>query len=182
MSMQFFGYGANKDKKRLQDIFKASDLEGDELVVRGGKGARIDGAILAVQKFDQLPKEIKEVIEKVWGDKFRAYTMMAGKGQIAGVIWELTDKQYKALRDWEFDGVWREMREVEVITSDQQKLKVLTDKIKDTSAIKEIVDGLNYDANLNREGMRDIEQVREDEYRIYELKRVRDQLRGMVMV
>ncbi|MFI5265225.1 MAG: hypothetical protein ACHQT7_00585 [Candidatus Levyibacteriota bacterium] len=179
--MLFFGYGANRDKKRLQEIFKASDLEGDELVVRGGKGARIDNMVLAIQTFNQLPEEIKETMNKVWGDKFRSYTMKAGKGQIAGVIWELTDRQYKALRDWEFDGVWREMREVEVITHDQQKLKVLTDKIRDTSAIKEIVDGLNYEANLNREGMRDVGYEKEDEYRIYELKRVREALRGMVM-
>lgn len=181
MSMLFFGYGANKDKKRLQEIFKASDLEGDELVVRGGKGARVDNMVLAVQAFNQLPEEIKEAIDKVWGDKFRSYTMKAGNGQIAGVIWELTDKQYKALKDWEFDGVWREMREVEVVTSDQQKLKVLTDKIKDAAAIKEIVDGLNYEANLNREGMRELGYEKEDEYRVYELKRVREQLRGMAI-
>lgn len=172
----FFGYGPNKDKKRLQDVFRASGLQGEELEVKGGKGARIDNYVLAIQAFEQLPQEIRGTIEKVWGDKFRSYTMKPGKGQIAGVLWELTEKQYQALRDWEFEGIWREMKQVEVVTSDQQNLKVLTEKIIDDSAVKEIVDGINYEANLNKEGMRDKAEIKEDEYRIYELKRVREEL------
>lgn len=176
MGVLFFGYGPNKDKRRLQDIFKASGLQGEELIVRGGKGARVDNYVLAIQAFEQLPQQIKSTIDKVWGDKFRSYTLKAGKGQVAGVIWELTEEQYKVLKDWEFEGVWREMKQVEVVTSDQQNLKVLTEKIIDDSTVKEIVDGINYEANLNKEGMRDNKEIKEDEYKIYELKRVREEL------
>lgn len=176
MSRLFFGYGPNKDKKRLQVVFKASGLQDEELIVRGGKGARVDNYVLAIQAFEQLPQEIKNTINKVWGDKFRSYTLKPGKGQVAGVIWELTDKQYQALKEWEYEGIWREMKEVEVVTSDQQNLKVLTEKIIDDTAVKEIVDGINYEANLNKEGMRDKKEIKEDEYKIYELKRVREEL------
>ncbi len=176
MSVLFFGYGPSKDKKRLVDVFKASGLDGEELVVRGGRGATVDNYVLAIQTFDQLPLEVKDTIRKVWGEKFRSYTMKSGKGQIAGVIWELTENQYQALRKWEYDGIWRDMKEIEVTTSDQHRVKVLTDKIRDDSAVKEIVDGINYEANLNKEGMRSLAEEKDDEYRVYELKRVREEL------
>lgn len=171
----FFGYGANRDKKRIEDILKASELEGEDLEVKGGEGARVDGLVLAIQDLTQIPEKVQEVLEKVWGDSFRAYTLKPGIGQVAGVIWELNERQFKALKDWEFDGVWREVIEREVIASDQRKIKVYTEKAFDNSPIKEIVDGLNYENNLNIEGMK-VSEVEDDEYRIKALVDVRREL------
>ena len=156
----FFGYGANRDKKRLEDIFKVSGLEGEDLEVRGGKGARVDGMVLAIQDLTQVPEQVREGLKRTWGEKFRAYTLKPGNGQVAGVIWELTKKQYDAMKAWEHDGEWREMVEVEIVTEDQKRIKVYTEKVFDDAAIREIVDGLNYESNLNKEGMKP--QTQED--------------------
>lgn len=176
----FFGYGANRDKKRIVDILEASGLAGEDLEIQGGKGARIDGAVLSIQTLDQVPMQVRDMLQKVWGDKFRAYTLKPGNGQIAGVVWELTQKQYDALKEWELVGVWRELTEVEAITSDLQRLRVCTDKASNDAVVKEIVDGLNYESNLNKEGMRFYEEDAEDEYRVKELLRVREDLKLMI--
>ncbi len=174
----FFGYGANRDKKRLEDVFQVEGLSGEDLIVKGGKGARVDGSVLAIQTFDQLPEKIKESIKRTWGDTFRAYTLKSGEGQVAGVIWDLSEKQYEVLRNWEHDGIWREMKEVEVITTNQKKLKVMTEQATDESPIKEIVDGLNYENNLNKNGMKITRDSKDDdEYRIREIVRVREELK-----
>lgn len=63
----FFGYGANRDKKRIEDILKVSGLKGNDLVIRGGFGARIDGMFLGIQGLSQIPEEPRKTLVKVWG-------------------------------------------------------------------------------------------------------------------
>lgn len=171
----FFGYGANRDKKRIEDILKASGLEGKDLTVEGGYGARVDGMLLAIQNLAQIPEEVQKPLSEVWGTNFRAYTLKPGDGQVAGVLWGFNDKQYEALKKWERDGVWRKFIEVEITTTDQHKLKAFTDKALDDSKIIETVDGLNYESNLNIEGMK-APNFENDEYRIKELETIRQKL------
>lgn len=172
----YFGYGANRDKKRIEDILTVSGLKGDDLKIEGRYGARIDGFVLGIQALDQIPEEVRENLRKVWGDNFRCYTMKPGYGQIAGVIWEYTEAQFNAIKEWEYDGIWREIVEVEVITTDQKKLKTFTDRAKNDAPIKEIVDGLIYEDNLNKQGMRTEDEFSEDEYKIKEIQKVREEL------
>jgi hypothetical protein len=171
----FFGYGANRDKKRIEDILRASGLIGEDLKLEGGYGARVDGNVLAIQNLQQIPERIRETLLKVWGANFRAYTIKPGTGQVAGVLWGLNEKQFEVLKAWEHDGVWREFVEVEIITTDQHKLKAFTDKVIDDNNITQLVDGLNYESNLNIEGMK-TPTNNDDAYRINELQTIRQEL------
>jgi hypothetical protein len=172
----FFGYGANRDKKRIEEILRASGLENDDLKVEGGFGARVDNMLLAIQNLQQVPDEMRATLLKVWGTNFRAYTLKPGNGQVAGVLWGLNEKQFEALKAWEHDGAWREFIEVEIITTDQHKLKAFADKALDDSKFVQMVDGLNYESNLNIEGMSASDETTTDEYRIQELQKVRTKL------
>jgi hypothetical protein len=171
----FFGYGANRDKKRIEDILRASGLTGEDLKLEGGFGARVDEMVLAIQNLQQIPETVRETLLKVWGGSFRAYTIKPGVGQIAGVLWGLNQKQFEALKAWEHDGVWREFIEVEITTTDQHKLKAFTDKAINTDDVIQVVDGLNYETNLNLEGMK-TPATENDEYRIQEIQNVRQEL------
>ena len=171
----FFGYGANRDKKRLGDILRVSGLSGDDLKLEGGFGARVDGMVLAIQTFQQIPQTLRDRLIKVWGGSFRAYTLKPGNGQVAGILWGLNEKQFEALKAWEHDDVWREFVEVEITTTDQHKLKAFTEKAINDNDVAQIVDGLNYESNLNTQGMR-IPANENDTYRIEELQRIRSEL------
>lgn len=172
----FFGYGANRDKKRIEEILKASGLTGEDLSVEGGYGARVDGMLLAIQNLEQIPDDARKTLSEVWGTNFRAYTLKLGNGQVSGVLWGLNEKQFEALKTWEHDGVWRKFIEIEIITTDQHKLKAFTDKALDDTHVVQFVDGLNYESNLNIEGMKPTIEPESDEYRINEIQTLREKL------
>ena len=171
----FFGYGAYRDRKRLELVLRTSGLTGDDLTIEGGFGARTDGYVLAIQSLQQIPENTRESLLRVWGGNFRCYTIKPGDGQVAGILWGLNEKQFKALKDWECDGVWREFVEIDIVTTDQHKLKALADKAINDNDITHIVDGLNYESNLNLEGMKK-STFPDDEYRIKELQTIRLEL------
>lgn len=171
----FFGYGANRDRKRIEIIFRLAGFTGDDLKLEGGFGARADGYVLEIQNLQQIPKDSRGSLLKVWGGNFRCYTIKPGTGQVAGVLWGLNAKQFKALKEWECDGVWRDFVEIEITTTDQHKLKAFADKAINDNEIAQIVDGLNYESNLNLEGMKK-STPDDDEYRIKRLQEVRIEL------
>ncbi len=164
----FFGYGANRSNERLKDIF------GKEL--EGGYGTVLEGYVLAVQVLEQIPSQAKDILQKVWGQDFKSYTIKPGKGIVAGVVWELDNNQLEVLKEWEFIGIWRELIQVTVTTFDQKTLNVMTEKSPDESSITEIVDGLNYENNLNKQGKRTIEI---DEYKIKEILKIKEELKNL---
>ena len=164
----FFGYGANRSNERLKDIF------GKEL--EGGYGTVLEGYVLAVQVLEQIPSQAKDILQKVWGQDFKSYTIKPGKGIVAGVVWELDNNQLEVLKEWEFIGIWRELIQVTVTTFDQKTLNVMTEKSPDESSITEIVDGLNYENNLNKQGKRIIEI---EEYKIKEILKIKEELKNL---
>jgi len=168
----FFGYGAYRDKKRIEVILRIAGFTGEDLTIEGGFGARADGYVLAIQNLQQIPEDARKSLLKAWGGNFRCYTIKPGIGQVAGVLWALNEKQFQALKEWECDGVWRTFVEIDIVTTDQHKLKALADKAINDDNIMQIVDGLNYESNLNLEGMKK-STFPDDEYRIKELQTVR---------
>lgn len=173
----FFGYGAYQDRERVEMALKVSGFEGEDLKFKGGYGARLDGMLLAIQKLKQItPSDVQKVLERVWGENFLCYTLKPGNGQVAGVIWELTPKQFEVIKENEFIGTWREIVEAEAITTDQKHIKVLTEKAFDNAPISDIVDGLNYEANLNKDGRKTPDEYKDDEYRLNTLKKVREEI------
>lgn len=159
----FFGYGAYKDYFRLKEIIGKSP--------EGGEGALLEGFDLGVQSIDNIPKEPKEILSKVWGNNFQAYTMKRGSGYIQGRIWLLDEEDLEKIKEWEFinKSNWRELVTITVKTSDGKNISAITDKSQDYYEIDKIVDGLNYEPNLNKEGKKYYSE--EDEYKIELMKK-----------
>lgn len=173
----FFGYGAYQDRERVEMALKVYKLEGEDLKFKGGYGARVDGMLLAIQKLEQItPLDVQKILRKVWGENFSCYTLKPGNGQVTGVIWELTPKQFEVIKENEFVGSWRELIELEAITTDQRHLKVFAEKSNDDAPISDIVDGLNYESNLNKDGRKTPNEYKDNEYRLTTLKKVREEL------
>jgi hypothetical protein len=151
----FFGYGVYRDKQRLADIIGKQP--------KGGYGALLSDFVLTVQKLSLIPEKARKIIQQVWGDNFKAYTLKKGQGLVAGVVWELDDKDIEKIKAWEHIDVWREIKEVTVVTHDKKTLTAITEKAHEDGPISEIVDGLYYDNNLNKHGKKPPEN---DEYKI----------------
>jgi hypothetical protein len=142
----YFGYGANYTKDRLQLI-----LGHEPRFVNHGL---LFNHQLVRQKFTSLPVEAQKVIEPVWGSDFEAYTIIAGKGVIKGAVWELNPEELEKVEEWEFIGSWREWLKIRIITSDQNIMEVITDKVSHLFPGMPKVDGLDYISELNIAGMK----------------------------
>lgn len=163
----FFGYGAYRIKERVAQILGHTP--------EGGYGAVLEGYVLGIQSLEQIPNQAQDILKKAWGDNFRCYTLKPGKGVIAGVIWEIDEKDLEIIKEWEFVGVWREFITAPVKLKDGRVItNAITEKAPDGVPIKEIVDGLNYEDNLNKEGMKDI--TADDEYKIKEISKIMKEL------
>lgn len=167
----FFGYGAYRSRNKVLRVL------GKEPV--GGRGAILEGYELAIEPLELVPDGPRKILEQVWGKSFRSYTLKKGKGLVAGRIWELDDDDMN-LAEWEFVGVWRELVQVEVTLSNKQTVKAIADKIINTDNLIEIVDGLNYEDNLNAEKKEGNSNEEDDEYRINEIKKIRAELDKLV--
>jgi hypothetical protein len=133
----FFGYGANRSKQKIKEII---GREPDQ-----GVGAVLKGYTLNVQNLTQIPTDVQNFLQKLYGNEFKAYTLKKGQGIVVGVIWELNEEDLEKFKEWEFIGAWRELVDVEVETSSGDTVKVLTEKSMDKFPSTFIVDGLIYD-------------------------------------
>jgi hypothetical protein len=162
----YFGYGANRSKQRVSDIL------GEE--PKGGFGAVIENFSLCVQTVDQIPDPPRELIRTIWGGQFRGYTICpAVSGLVSGVLWRFTVKQLERMKEWECISTWKESVTISVVAFDGIKELAITEKVSDDQQVFEVVDGLNYENNLNLQGMK---QVVDDEYRIRAMQRARIEL------
>lgn len=166
-TINYFGCGANRSKKRITDILKSEPA--------GGYGAIIKKFALFYQVLDQVPEPPHDLLYKVWGSSFRSYTIKpVSAGLVAGVLWKLTTKQFNILKEWEFIGSWKKIISIPVVKFDGQFEQAYTEIVQDDQQIFEMVDGLNYEDNLNPLGM---QTAPNDEYRIKEIQKIRAQLK-----
>ncbi len=133
----FFGYGANRSRQKIQEII-GKDL-GE------GIGAILNGYTLNIQNLNQIPEKVQDFLRKLYGNDFKAYTIKKGEGVVLGVIWKIDVKDLEKFKEWEFVGLWREIVEIEVTTSTDEVVKVITEKSMDQFPSTFIVDGLIYD-------------------------------------
>lgn len=139
----FFGYGANRSSNKLRTLLNR-DL-GDSV------GAVIEGYCLGIQTLKQIPEEISTTLKSIYGEDFKAYTLKKGRGMVTGSLWEITTDEIETIKNWEFVGPWREMIEVEVISSGLKPIKAFTEKAIELQEVDHIVDGLLYqEFNLQR--------------------------------
>lgn len=157
--VNFFGYGANRDVRRMEFIL--------QIRPEGGYGAILTGYRLGYQTLDQIPEPAKSVLTKVWGKNFRAYTLKKGSGMVNGAIWHLDKAGIEKIKEWEFIDNWRVLIEVQVRLSDNITVTALTDMVKTPGSISAYVDGLSYPDKLNlnepvrceREGLDDLKEL-----------------------
>jgi len=126
----FFGYGANKDARRLEEILGKPP--------EGGQGAILENFSLAIQNLSQIPPSARQILKKIWGDDFQAYTICKGTGFVEGKIWLIEEEDVKKIEQWEFvgDDNWREMTKTEVKTADGKTISVLTEKSRDSFPVE----------------------------------------------
>jgi len=132
----FFGYGANRSKSKINQIIGGEP--------GSGMGAIIEGYRLAYQSLDQIPEPAKTNLQKTWGNDFKAYTLKEGEGVVGGVLWEISEEDFQKIKEWEYIGVWRELIEVDIKTSDGKRIHVLTEKAPGIHPISGYTDGLLY--------------------------------------
>ncbi len=163
--LYYFGYGANRSDDRLEKIFGERPI--------GGSGAIIHGFALCYQKIMQIPDPAKTLLQQVWGDSFRGYTIKSHEGVVAGRIWELSQEQLELLKTWEFVGSWKELISVSVVQYDGTTVQAVTEKAPDEADVFRVADGLWYDDNLN--GTKQ-SFVSNDDYRIGDARKILEQL------
>lgn len=157
----YFGYGANRSKQRLTDILEQEPI--------GGYGAYIQNFALCYQLLVQIPPGPREILEKCWGRNFRCYTLRKRNNWVvAGVIWELTKKQFEILKKWELIGSWKKLISVEAIGANGTVYHTYTELVPDPQPVYQDVDGLQYENNLNAHKNR----VIKDEYRILKAREI----------
>lgn len=136
-TVYFFGYGANRNREKLRQILgKYPELE---------FGGIIEGYQLCFQTLDQIPKGPKEVLQKLYGDSFKGYTLKKGEGVVGGAVFQLEKKDFEYIKEWEFVGMWRELIPVTVKTAGGKAIQALTEKAMNDTVISDVVDGLLYD-------------------------------------
>lgn len=165
----FFGYGAYKNKERVNLILKRQPK---------GYGAVIENYALHIQALEQVPSPVRERLNKVWGPNFRSYTMRTNPGSmVLGIVWEITEKDFETIRQWEFIGVWREFIQVQVKLFDGRVISAMTEKIPDNHPINEEVDGLDYVDNLNWAPPQFDDKEVEKEYKLDDLRKELEQIK-----
>lgn len=134
----FFGYGANRSQQKISEIIGRDPGL--------GIGAILENYTLNIQNLTQIPNPPQTFLGKIYGSDFKSYTVKKGAGIVLGDVWELEEKEWERIKEWEFVGVtkWREPIEVEVTTSTGEKVKAITEKSSDEYSTTFIVDGLTY--------------------------------------
>jgi hypothetical protein len=153
-SVLFFGYDIHREGSLISQIIGRHP---------NGIAAIIQGYTLCSQRLDQVPNPAQGILRSVFGDSFQSYTLRKGNGIVLGTIWELTDEDLSKIKEFEFEGVWREFFEVEVLSSGMKNVRCITEKVYDNQEILEVVDGLDYDLFLNKKS----EQVNSEQLQKY---------------
>jgi hypothetical protein len=169
-NIYFFGYGSYRDPQKLIKLL------GKMPVLYSG--SIIEGYKLSYQNLNQIPKQVSKILNSVWGQNFRSYTINQQGGIVSGIVWKITPNDLEIIKEWEFDGIWREFITINAKCANGETVIALTDKAINSSQNLGSYDGLNYPNNLNgiKNITTDTEQQLEDVYRIEKLKELRVQL------
>lgn len=121
--MKYFGYGAMAN----QQIFSA--VIGREV---SGVQAMLLNFHITTQRMEHVPEAARAVLQKVWPDTFRSYTIMpALRGEvlpIPGVLYDITNFERRLIRSWEMNDLgWFATRSVEVVLGNGQIASAITD-------------------------------------------------------
>lgn len=135
-SVLFFGYGANRQREKITQVIGKDP--GTEI------GAILEGYQLAYQSVDQVPQPAQDLLVKLYGNEFKAFTLKEGNGIVQGCVWTISKEDFEKIKEWEFIGVWRELVNVKVKTCTNEVLEVVTEMSPSSHPIQNYVDGLSY--------------------------------------
>lgn len=161
----YFGYGILREPTIINEILGYAPKY---------HGAILENYDLGYQILDQIPEKPRKILEKIWGIGFKAYTIKAGQGVVAGVIWELTEQDLELIKQWDFVGSWREVIKVKIKLFNENIIDAITTKVYDEQEIKKYVDSIIYENNLNPQGKK---QLYEDRDKIKEIDLIRKQIK-----
>lgn len=166
----YFGYGTTRIKEVVKGV-----IEGE---LAGGYGCVLDGYILCYQTLRQIPEIPRKVLEEVWGKNFKCYSIIKGSGVISGTIWQITLEDFEKIKKWEFVPEWKEELTVKVKTYNGEIIEAHTTKVHESQDIFTVVDGINYESNLNPQGKKkDLTDLEvEEQYKIKTLEKIRENL------
>lgn len=94
----YFGFGANRDLAMIKAITGKPAF---------GISATIKDFHLCIEELKDIPQKARELIAKQWGSEFCSYGIVRHQGGLVhGKLWLLSNKQHKAVQDWELAGLW----------------------------------------------------------------------------
>lgn len=166
----FFGYGILRNKRILAEIIHH---EPD-----GGSSAILENYNLCVQTLDLIPNFPRDILQKVWGQNFRSYTLKKGNGIVSGIVWKLSEEDLTKISRWDFIPEWKEIIKVQVKTFSEKIIESVTTKVYDNQSFYALIDGINYENNLNPQGkMPNVSDTEvEEQYKIKALEKIRENL------
>jgi len=112
-TLEYFGYGANKDPDMIGAIIGR---------VPDNEPAVLENYALVIQQYGQIPGEVISILGHNWSDEevanFMTYAIRPQNGEkVPGTLWKrITSDERALIDDWEInDGLWYQKRTVEVI-------------------------------------------------------------------
>ena len=130
--INYFGYGANSTSEMMKAIIGR---------VPHGKPATLSDYELCIQTWNEIPKNVRKILQTGWNQDFKTYCIRPKKGkEVVGTLWEITKVERKSVSRWEF---WYEKIKVSVRVGNKT-IKTETEMINDPN-IKVVVDGTKYE-------------------------------------
>ena len=130
--INYFGYGANSTPEMMGAIIGR---------VPHGKHALLSNYELCIQRWSEIPENVRKMLQSGWSPDFKTYCIRPKKGkEIVGTLWEITKDEREIMSRWEF---WYEKIQVFVKVGNKE-VKAETEMINDPN-IKDVVDGKKYD-------------------------------------
>ena len=116
----YFGYGLNRSPDFLEALLgRVPELHEADAVLNGYE--------LLVQSLDELPEAAQQNIAESYGRDFVSYVICKSGGKyVRGSIWSITPSELRILNNWEFEGVWQKLVDVEITGKDGEKYKAKT--------------------------------------------------------
>jgi hypothetical protein len=130
-TIQYFGYGSLRNRRFIKEIIGRDPGVGRSAIIRGYQ--------LGFQSLRQIPADVSAQLRSIWGEAFKAYTLIKGNGVVSGVVWELTQDELLRLEQWNFSGVWRHVITEHAILEDNSEMTVCLDVALPGQGIEGIV-------------------------------------------
>ena len=140
--VQYFGYGANRTPEMMEAILGR---------VPKGYPATLSGFELCIQSWEEMPEQVKKLLQPSWNSKFRTYFVRPVNRSTAivkGKVWVITKQERQIIDNWELTGQWYKVYAMQFHKSEDQVTQIEI-QVMDTPAATKVVNGKLYKNFLN---------------------------------